>query len=176
MTLTEHDYLTYQLYTASKSPSVRKGRLRRWLFTTITFAAMAFLFADRDDLFLFYYFVVATLLSLTLYPFYSRWRYKRHYEKYIREVYKNRFGEEATVEIGDEQLVTKDKTGEGKFNISGIEAVNEIADYYFIKMVTGPSLIVPKRNPDIDKFRSDLTSLVATHGIAHNVELDWRWK
>lgn len=175
MTLNEHDYLAYQLYTASKSPRVKKARLWRWIFTTTTLACVAFLFSDSDDTFLFYYFIILTLLSLTLYPFYSRWLYKRHYSKHIKETRKGNFDVSSEIEVNHDHIFTKDKTGEGKFNTSEIDAIEETGEHYFIKLGAG-SIIIPKRDPDAEKLQNDLRSLIAVKGIRHNVELNWRWK
>jgi hypothetical protein len=42
MGLDENDYLTFQLYAASKSPRVRKTRIVSWISATITFASLAY--------------------------------------------------------------------------------------------------------------------------------------
>jgi len=177
MTLDENDYLTYQLYTASKAPRIKKARIKGWIFTTVTFLCLTFLFFESDNDLLGYYFLIASGLSLTLYPFYSRWKYKKHYLKYIRDTYKNRFGEESALEINEDNIVTIDKTGEGRINTSEIEEINEIKDFYFVKMTTGASLIISKiKTDDIDRIKNELKSLVEKKGIKYNIEMDWKWR
>lgn len=177
MTLDENDYLTYQLYTASKTPRIKKARIRGWIFTTVTCLCLTFLFFESDNDLLGYYFLIVSVLSLILYPFYSRWRYKKHYLKYIQDTYKNRFGEESTLEITEDIIVTKDKTGEGRINTSEIEEINEIKDFCFVKMTTGVSLIISKvKTEEIDKIKNELKSLAEKKGIKYNVEVDWKWR
>jgi len=177
MTLDEQDYLTYQLYTASKTPRIKKARVRSWVFTTLTFVILAFLFYKSDNSFLGHYFLIAAGLSLILFPIYSRWRYKNHYLKYIKETYKNRFGVECSVNINDESISTQDKTGEAKINTSEIEEINEIKDYYFIKSKSGVSLIIPKnKSNNLENIENAIKSLVRNKGITHNIDLDWKWK
>lgn len=177
MTLDEDDYLTYQLYTASKTPRVRKARIWGWIFTTITFISLAYILFDGDNETLSLYFVILAVLSLIFYPFYSRWRYKRHYRKYIQDTYKNRFGLECNLEINDEALILRDKTGETKINTDEIEQVNEIKDFYFLKIRTGGSVIISKsKSENIEKIELEVISLIRKKGIEHNIELNWKWK
>ncbi|HMG91223.1 MAG TPA: hypothetical protein VK589_14255 [Chryseolinea sp.] len=177
MTLDENDYLTYQLYTASKTPRIRKARIRSWILTTVAFLCLTYLFFENSNDLLGYYFLVASVLSLTLNPIYSRWRYKRHYLKYIQDTFKKKFGEETTLEITEDYIATRDKTGEAKINTTQIEAINEIKDFYFVQMRTGESLIISKvKTDDPDSLKREITSLIEKKVIKHNVELDWRWK
>jgi hypothetical protein len=177
MTLDENDYLTYQLYTASKTPRVRKARIRSWILTTVTFSCLTYLFFESSNNFLGYYFLAASVITLILYPVYSRWRYRRHYLRYIQDTYKNKLGEESTLEITEDIIVTKDKTGEGRINTTEIEAINEIKDFFFIKMKTGESLIISKvKTGNLDNIKRQIKSLTESKGIKHNVELDWQWK
>ena len=51
----------------------------------------------------------------------------------------------STIKIGEDMIVTRDDNGtELKFNTDQIEVINEIRDYYFIKIKSGLSLILPK--------------------------------
>jgi len=179
MTLDKNDYLTYQLYTASKTPRIRKARIKGWVLTTVTFLCLTYLFFENDNEFLGYYFLVVSLLSLALYPFYSRWRYKMHYKKYIKDTYKNRFGEECALEISNDVIVTRDKTGEAKINTTEIEEINEIKDFYFVRVKTGVSLIISKVKTDVNDLEvieTRLRELADKKGIKWNVELDWKWR
>jgi hypothetical protein len=179
MTLDRNDYLTYQLYTASKTPRIKKARIRGWIMTTVTCLCLTYLFFESYNDGMGYYFLIASALSLTLYPFYSRWRYKRHYKKFIDDTYKNRFGEECVLEISDDIITTKDRIGEGKINTTEIEEINEIKDFYFVKVRTGVSLIISKLKTDtedLEVIEKSLKELAAKKGIKWNVELDWKWR
>ena len=174
----QNDFLTYQLYTASKTPTIKNARIRGWVLTTAAFICMTYLFFTSNNDLLGYYFLAASILSLIFYPFYFAWRYKRHYERYIEDTYKNRFGEEYTLEINEEFILTKDKTGEAKINNTEIEEINEIKDFYFVKVRTGVSLIISKVKTDphdLEILVKRLRELVDKKGIKHNVELNWKW-
>jgi hypothetical protein len=177
MTLDENDFVTYQLYTASKTPRIKNARIRGWIVTTLAFFVLAYLFFDSGNDPLAIYFLLLSGLSLALYPFYSRWKYKRHCVKYIRDTYKNRFGAECAFQINEDIIFTKDNMGEAKINTTKIEELNEIADFYFIEFKTGVSLIIPKRKIDnAEEMKNKLSSLVDQKGIKHNIELDWKWR
>jgi hypothetical protein len=179
MTLDENDYLTYQLYTASKAPRIKKARTRGWIITTLASLCMAYLFFENYNDLLAYYFLIAAGVSLIFHPLYSRWRYKRHYRKYIEDNYKNRIGQECALEITDDVIITKDKTGEGRINTTEVEEINEIKDFYFIKIKTGVSLIIPKLKTDtkdLAVIENGLKQLAEKKGIKWNVELNWKWR
>ena len=179
MTLDENDYLTHQLYTASKTPRIKRARVRGWIITTVAFLSMSFLFFENNNDLPGYYFLISSFLSLVLYPFYSRARYRRHYQKHITDTYKNRFGEICTVEINDEFILTKDITAEAKINTSEIEEINEIRDFYFIKLKTGGSLIISKVKTvpqELERLTKGIEKLVDKNGVQHNIELDWKWR
>lgn len=174
--LQEEDYLTFQLYTASLSPQVKRMRLMSWILTTIAFLCMAYLFYYSDKTFLMGYFLVCACLSALLYPFYSRWRYKRHYLKHIQNTYQHKFGTDSELSFTDEAIINKDVSGEVKFNISEIEAIHEIQDYYFIKSKSGLSLIVSKiKSRNIETIKTHIEKLVNERHIPHVVNLNWKW-
>jgi len=140
---------------------------------------MAYLFFENYNDALGYYFLVLSLLSLMLYPAYSRWRYKRHYKKFIEDTYKNRFGVDSELEITDDFIVNKDKTGEAKINTAQIEEINEIKDFYFVKIKTGGSIIISKvktKAYELEVIEKKFKELVEKNGIRWNVELDWKWR
>lgn len=176
MTLDENDYLTHQLYTASKTPRVRNSRIRGWIFTTITFLCLTYILYDNDNSFLSIYFLILSILSALFYPLYSRWRYKRHYLRYIQDTYRNRFGEDCTIEINEDHILTHDKTGNSTINTSEIEQINEIKDFYFIKMKAGVSIIISKAKSDNLAGIEKAIKLLVSKGIKHTIELDWKWK
>jgi len=65
--LSEEDYLAFQLFYASKSNKIKKARNKSWISWVIIFACFAYFTFFRDDLFLFYYFLVFVALTIFLY-------------------------------------------------------------------------------------------------------------
>jgi hypothetical protein len=177
MIMEENDFLTFQLYTASKTPRIKRGRAKSWALTTFVFICLSFLFFESHGPFLGYYFLVLSISSLILYPFYSRWKYRRHYLKYIRDTYKNKFGESFELEFARDTIRTKDRTGEIRINKSEIEEINEIKDFYFLRARTGTTLIISKNKlDDIGKIKNEIMAMIEDQGVRYNVELDWKWR
>jgi hypothetical protein len=177
MTLDENDLLTFQLYTASKTPRIKNARIRTWILMPVTFVALSYLFYDSSNDSLGIYFLMLAILSAVFAPWYTRWRYKQHYLKYIRETYKNRLGQECTLIIDSETIGSTSSTEEVKIRKSDVEEINEIKDYYFFKARSGTTLLVSKVKTDnLDEIVNLVDSLVKTYGVRDNVELDWKWR
>jgi hypothetical protein len=177
MTLDENDYLTFQLYNASRTPRIKSARTRSQVITTVTFLLLALLFYQSKNEALTIYFLILAGLALALFPLYTRWRYKQHYTRHIRDTYKQRFGEPCQLEFTPGAINTKDKTGEVSINKSEIEEINEIKGHYFFKTRSGTTLIIAKtKAEDLSKIRNEIALLVETNGVKHNIDLDWKWR
>ena len=177
MKYTENDYLTYQLYTASKSPLVTKSRKKQRILVTFTFLAFGLLFLSSDNPFLRNYFFILAVITFLAYPAYSKWRYKNHYRTHIRHNYKNKFDTDAAIQFSGDVILMSDKTGESTIKVSEIEEVNEIADYIYIKISTGTSQIIRKdESAEGGELEKAVKKLIEQKGIRHNLELDWAWK
>jgi len=181
MTLTysldNNDYLQHQLYLASKSKRIKNKRFKSWIATTMFFLSLVLLFYVSNNEVLTSYFIVIAFINLILYPFYSRYHYKKHYQTYIDDVYKNRLGETLTVIFNDTTIDMYDKAGEAKINLSEIGEIAEIKDYIYVRIKAGVSLIIPKvKLNDADSVIIYLKSFANDSGISYNTELNWRWK
>lgn len=176
ISLTEDDFLLYQLYASSKSTQVKKARMRSRIVITLSFLILALLFFESQNPLLGYYFIAVGILALLFYPFYQRWKYKKHYLKHIRENYKNRFNVESEMKLNGEFILTSDNSSEGKIKTSEIERIDEMSSHYFIKIKSRQSLIIPKEQVSHDSFINDISSIVEEHKIKWNKELEWKWK
>ncbi|MBK7213670.1 MAG: hypothetical protein IPH88_10345 [Bacteroidales bacterium] len=172
----KEDFLRFQLFTASKSKRIRKKRITSWILMTSSFLCLGLVFGDDVDKFLAYYFLTVSIISLFFYPYYTRWKYKKHFQKHIEENYNNKMGLPSEISFDQEYLITKDKTSEGRIKLTEIELINEIKEDLFIKFYTGETLIVPARNPDFESFKSELASTLPDPKIQWNKEYNWRWK
>ena len=169
----ENDFLDFQLFTASKSKRIMKKKKKGWILLTIAFLVLGIYFYFQNNIAMTIYFGVIAIICGLFYPKYFNWRYKKHYKNYIKENYKKRFGEIENLKITKEYIYSKDKTGEGKIILKEIEEVNETKDHFLLKISTGMSLIIPKRemdNPDIIKNKFNEIGLKIID------ELNWEWK
>lgn len=104
-------------------------------------------------------------------------KYRKHYEKYLEENYKNQFGKKGVLNFEEDYIVAKDDLGEGKYKVSEIIEINEIAEYFFLKLSSGQSLIIPKQQlKSIEDFNKEIQEIVKQNNFQHNIELNWEWK
>jgi hypothetical protein len=177
VSLDEEDYLAYQLYATSTNSRMRKARVRNWILMSASCFGLAYLFYESNSNALAIYFLIMTLVLGVFYPKYSTWYYKRHFTKHNREVYKNRFGTKCEIQFTDEAIFCQDQTSETKISTSDIEQVNEIGSHYFLKLKSGPSLIIPKaKTLEIDLVKSEILLLTKKLQVPLNVDLNWRWR
>ncbi len=169
----ENDFLDFQLFTASKSERINKKKKNGWLSLTIGAIIVGVYFYLNQNILMAIYFGLVSLACGLFYPKYFKWRYKKHYKAYITENYSKRFGLTEIIEINDDFILSKDKTGEGKIKLAEIEKIDETGNHFFLKVSTGMSLIIPKdriSSPNI--LRVEFEKL----GLKINNERNWKWK
>lgn len=172
--LDESDFLTFHLYIASKSPRVKKARLKSWITMAVVLLVITFFLYDKERPVPYDLLVIVGIFIL-VYPLYIQWRYKNHYIKLVRETYKNRFGEISDLTFTHDTIETKTTAEEMKFAKSEVEEVHEIRDHYFLKFRSGLALIISKKKTDnIEEVRNEIRLLVETMGIKHHVEMNWK--
>ena len=176
-TLSENDYLQHQLFIASKSDHVKKQRRKSWGINSIAIIFLGIIFYQSGNAFLTYYFLGTGLLFICLFPFYLRWAYKRHYKKFIHESYHDRFGEAVTLRINDDFIDSSSKDGEAKIKISEIVQITETGSYYYLDLISGGTLMIPKLDlRNNNELQRALKVLSDKLKIAYLTELDWKWK
>lgn len=175
--LDQNDFLQHQLYIASKSARIKKKRRNSWLLVTIAFFVLGLVFYDMANKLMMYYFFGASLISFIFYPFYLKYHYKKHYQKFINDTYKNRTAEPSTICFKEQQVELFDKTAESKINFTEFEEIVETANYYYLRMQSGGSIIIAKLKVDNGKeLHHFLKELANKLHINFTAELDWVWK
>ena len=158
--LDENDYLQSQLFIASKTERIKNQRRRSWIIISLGFFSLSYLFSQTDKDFLVYYFIGFGILSIFLYPLYQKSYYRKHYQKYIADTLKNRFGETATITFTDTNIECFDRTGDSKIILTEIEEIFETGEYFYLRMKSGVSLIIPKSKiENTDNLRTELKTL-----------------
>jgi len=172
ITLTENDYLTFQLYDSSTNPTKRKARRRGYII--ITLASLPFIFHGyRNGYdFAFYFGIACFVLAAMFGSMYFKWSAKKHYINHVRDAYKKLTDEKFEIEISDDVISTVEKTGSSTVKISEISVVIEIPNHYLIRLTTGPTLILPKTNAALNE---EILAMIERHKIDHEVQLDWKW-
>lgn len=181
MTLTynldQNDFLQHQLFAASKSDRIRKKRIRSWLILSCSWLLLSLAFYQAHNTFLANFFLAYGIITLIFYPFYQRSYYKNHYAKFIGDTYKNRFGKTSNIMFTETAIETYDITGEAKINLTQIENVTEIVDYFYLKMKSGGHIIIPKyKINNSSEVREKLKALCDKLSIDFITDLNWKWK
>jgi len=175
--LEKSDFVVFQLYTASKSERIKRKRFRIKIIFPLIYLVLGLFSLLINDIVLCIFFIIVGSAWYLFYPKYESNRYIKHYQSYIDENYKNRFGKSETIEFEDDAILSKDYTGESKLYLSEIEELNEINEYFFLKFNSGVSLIIPKNgilsSEPLDRYLKDLSSRLK---IKHYIDLDWKWK
>ncbi|PWG05107.1 YcxB family protein [Polaribacter aquimarinus] len=172
--LKNSDFLEYQLYTSSKSKLHKKKRLRSRIIVPIFYFLFGFYLSNKNDNLLFFaVFSLVSIIWFLLYPLYSRWKYKNHFKKHIKENYKNRINKSVEILFDDEIIKTKDYSSESKINKTELKELIETKNHYFLKLQTDLSIIIPK-----DSFvnQEEFIKRVKDYGVDYIDELSWVWK
>lgn len=175
--LDENDYLAYQLYAASTNKRIQTNRKKQWAFTAIIFIGLGILFYINHNSFLGNYFIGFAILTFFCFPFYSKWRYKNHYLRDIKDTYQNNFGKVTTLIIKDNILHTSDDTGQSSVTLSQLTEISETGQHFFFKSISGQALMISKNKlDDLQRFTSMVKDLSANLKIKHKIDDHWKWK
>jgi hypothetical protein len=176
-TLDENDFLQHQLFAVTKSKRIKQQRRKSWLGISVTFLLLSLMFYQSENNIMACYFLLFGLTSVFFYPLYQKRHYKNHYQKYIIDAYKNRFGQLVNIELKNESIEINDITGETKINLQNIQNITETKDYFYLEVKTGGHLIIPKSQiANVDSLRELLKELCNKLSIEFISDLDWKWK
>ncbi len=176
-TLSKEDFLTHQLYIASRSKNIQRNRTKGRLILPAIYAIISGMFYYKNELVLALAFFIFGLLWYLIYPLWERKRYTKHYQDFIDEHYKERCNQEVFLEIENDFLITKDKENEGKTTITQIKEIVELPNLILIVLQGGTSLLIPKnRLKAIDEVIQELKNLAKQLHIPYTPELTWQWK
>ena len=177
--LDENDYLQYHLFNDSKSSRIKKRRRSGYVWFIIIVACMFFIFSQNPNRTpAFRYIGLITAFSFVLlYPFYTKWFYKNHYKKFVKETYKNCFGEISTISFTENFIEVTEITGETKIKLTEIEEVFETAQHFFINIRNESALNIPKMGiENVDELGGELIKITGRLNIQFVSDLNWKEK
>lgn len=173
----ENDYLTYQLFVASKSVRIKKRRLRNKLIVPLIYGAFGVMLLFRGTVSIAISFFIFGLLWFFIYPLWERRRYIKHYQVFIRENYKDRLGKMVTLEFNNDFIFAKDSGRESRVLTTELEEICEIPTAVFVRLKGGQAFLLPKDK--IENMETVITNLkeLATHlDIKYELHEKWEWK
>ena len=172
--LTNADFLALQLYSSSQSALQNKKRFRSRIIVPILYIVLGLYAMLKNGQTGFgMLFIGLAVAWYLLYPLYSKWKYKKHFEKHVEENYKNRVNQAVEIKIDDEALYGKDFMSETKIIGTEIKNIIETKVHFFLKLVTEVVLIIPKHTVENqDGFKK----IIQDFGAEYVDELNWEWK
>ena len=170
--ISESDFLTFQLYTLTKSENVKRKMKRGRIFATLLGAILAFNLLISHALYAGGIMMLGVVLIYIYYPKYHKWRMKSNFKKFIRRNYRDRFGVEEELHILPTGVLSKNISGEGEISKAELTQLVEIPSLFLLGMRNGSSIILPKAEKiDSQKLKSELKKI----GIDYKAELDWKY-
>lgn len=173
--INEEDFLTFQLYNASKSEKIKKNRKRSRSTISILYLIVTVIFLLLQNYTMAFGFFLISILWFVFYPMYERKKYVRQFKRYVAENFQESFAKISKVQIKDGIWYTKNEDKESQFALGDIGEVNETGGYFFIKLKSGYVLIIPKREINEGQLRTILKDYALKHTFVYNKELNWEW-
>lgn len=133
----EKDFVTYQLYVASKSERIIRKRKRNKFLVPVFYIIFGFIYIYIENYLPAIIIILLGFLWYLVYPLWEKRLYIRHYKGFNKENYSKRFGIKATLEFGSEYIEAKEDGSESKVSYSEITEINEIPDLIIIKFKGG---------------------------------------
>ena len=173
--LSRADYISFQLFAATKSETIRKNKRKTRIRGPIIYLILGTILLTLEDKAFALIFYLIGILWYFLYPTLTKKIYAKHYKKYVDENFKNRFDTLIKVKLSsDSELIeTIDFEGESKFKTSEIEKMFEIKRFIFIKMKSGSHFIIPKyKIENIDKLKEELIMISKAKNFEFETDLE----
>jgi YcxB-like protein len=175
--LQEDDFLQLHLFSASKNPLVKKQRIKLVFYIIVAFTILGYCFYRVDSGSFYFFLIFAFLLLFTHIFYYDKKKYVSFYKKNIKLNFQNRLGLNYNFTIDEKHIIISDPNSETKINYSSIDLMEEIGEYFFLKVITGERLIIPKRAIENQTEFDDFISKIKNeNNIKIEKELDWKWK
>lgn len=172
----ENDFLTHQLYIASRSQKIKKKRLRSKLIVPLIYVGFGLMCLYEGNYFVMSIFIIFGFLWFLFYPIWERKHYVNHYKGFIRENYKERLGRTSILKFANDFIDVKEDGSESKIATREIEEIVEIPSLILIRFKIGHSFVIPKdKITDLNVFREKLKELAVYLNISYVLEENWKW-
>lgn len=157
--------------------NTKKSKIYRVLSFTLFPAWMAFLAYDSFSKHGFStVFWVATVVGLFL-PvyqlFFKKRRFATYYKKYVNEKFAFALNKMESLEIEDTCFKLENPMGKGEVNLSTIEFIDEVKNFYFIKLKNQTNLVLPKQQLNEFEINRMIDKILEKREIRIGQDLKW---
>lgn len=143
-TVTPEPHIDYLMYSAAKNPRVKRRALFTRFGLAIIYVVLGFLLSREEVSAVGAGFVIIGVAIGVFYPKYQLWRYRKHYTRHVNVKLADILGTTVTIDLQDEEVVTKDAGSESKFPYSSIQQLEEVQNYFYIRLNSAQALVLPK--------------------------------
>ena len=176
--LEESDYLSNQLFIASKSERIKKKRRNSIVVVPAAYLIFALLCFVSDATTMGTVFIVFGFLWYFLYPKYQAKKYYKHYRDFIRENYQDALGSEVSIELKSDMLVYKDFMTESKIQVESINEIYKLPNVFLINLNKATNLVLPRTYLVND--HNQIQDFVKQMNTLYNLDVldysDWIWE
>ena len=175
--LDKKDYLSYALFTASKSTLIRKKRKQTIFLLSGFFIFIALSsYSKNTTSYGLLISLISYMLIIGLYIFFQKYIYKRNIEKGVLETYKNLFKRTIHVEILPAEIIIKDQVGESRLDPAQLDNIYETGTYFFLRFKNFRTLIIPKEQLPADEFTQNVNDIIQAYNIPFTQQLHWKFR
>ena len=130
----QQDYLTFQLFTASRSVNINRKRFRNKALIPLVYFAFGLWFSLQGQIIPVVVFFLVGVLWYLFYPKWDKGNFERRYNNFIAKNYKDSFNKKAEMIFQSDNFVVNDFVNKLKFNYKEIEEITEIGSMFLIKL------------------------------------------
>jgi hypothetical protein len=175
-TLKKDDYVTYHLFQASQTESLKKRRYRHWFGVPVVYFVTGYLLkllnGPESVQWLFY---LTGVVWFILYRFYSKWAIRRFITRQIGEKYADIVDKEGVLNVNDKELSLKNDDNALKVNYKEIKKIYELSSHFLIELENGFTLILPKKTENINVLLECVKEISKKSEQPIIDKLNWRW-
>lgn len=176
--LKSEDFLNLHLYYTSFSEDFIKQRLRTRYRTAALSAVVAIvMLIDSDTRWIGIFFAASAVVFYFVYPWWSRWFFRRMIKKQVDEKYKDRVPQNMNLVLRNDSIEVESSSGKQYYTMNDIEGIIETNDYFFIEVSDFLKVILPKQAiSNIDEVKTIFEEYHKNYNLNFLSDLNWAWK
>ena len=175
--LTVEDYLKSQLYMASRSKQIKNRRMLTRIVWPLVFLAIGIYFAVESVWVGAGIMAAIALIWFFINPLYSRYFYKNHFRKEIKEKYSENLGKDLSIEVRSSDLLLTAPQGQRVIKYTSITEINDLGSHYLIMFDIGTVAVLPiGREVGRNVWNDFIRQLVLKSNKSIYDKKDWVWK
>lgn len=143
-TITPEPHIDYLMYSASKNRRLKRKTLLLRVLLSVTYVVLGFVLSNNGRSAVGAGLVIVGVAMGVFYPKYQQWRYRKHYTRHVNDKIADMLGTQVTIDLQENEVVTKDKASESKFPYNSIQELEEVQNYFYLRLNSAQALVLPK--------------------------------